>query len=148
VNVCPAIDSVPTLGDVCVFAETLYGTLPFPDPPVAPVSAIHDALVSALQAHDAPAVTLTLPLPAPCPTDAEPGEIVGEQAGSAKENWLERVLPADPPGPTAVTRASNVTPGVGTTLSSARKSTRITPLAFGVGFPRSTVAKEAAEPNS
>lgn len=145
VNGCPAIVIVPLRGVVAVFAEMLYPTVPLPEPLDPLETAIHEALLAAVHAQPVPAVTVTLPVVAVAATDRFDGEIDGEQ-GTEYENAFDSVLAFDPPGPTAVTRASNVTPGVGGTVSSGRKSTRITPVVPGLGLPRSTVAKAVDDP--
>ena len=87
-------------------AVTLYDTVPLPDPLPPPVSVIQDALLCAVQAQPAPAVTDTVPLPASCPAVRAEGAIVGEHGAGANENWFDGLLLAAPPGPMAVTRAS------------------------------------------
>ena len=64
-NVVPAIVKVPDRLVVAVFAATLKEAVPGPVPLAPPVTVIHDALLAAVQAHPAPAVTVLLPVPAP-----------------------------------------------------------------------------------
>jgi hypothetical protein len=63
VNVAPAIVSVPVRPVVPVLAATLKPTVPDPDPDAPPVTVIHAALLTALHAQPAPAVTVLLPVP-------------------------------------------------------------------------------------
>jgi hypothetical protein len=63
VNVAPAIVSVPVRPVVTVFAATLNPTLPGPDPDAPLVSVIQAALLLAVHAQPAPAVTVLLPVP-------------------------------------------------------------------------------------
>jgi hypothetical protein len=135
---------VPLRGDPFGLAATLYGTLPLPVPLVAPVSVIHDALLAADQAHPAATVRPTLPVPPPDTTDWLVGESVGAQGG-VNEKPFETVLAVEPPGPMAVTRASKTVPGVRTTCSNGRKSTRMMPLT-GAGLPRSIVSVAVDDP--
>ena len=75
VKVAPAIVSVPLRPDVVeVLAATLKVAAPGPDPDAPPVTVIHDALLPAVQAHPAPAVTV----PAPLPPDAVNDWLVGD----------------------------------------------------------------------
>jgi hypothetical protein len=145
VKVCPAIVTVPLRWLLVPFGATLYGTVPLPVPEVAPVSVIHDALLDADQVQPVPAVTETLPVVALCATDLLVGEIDDEHT-ELNEKVLEMVLLVEPPGPTAATRASKLTPGVGSTDSSGRKSTLITPSEPGDGLPRLTVVKATDDP--
>jgi hypothetical protein len=128
------------------FAATLYGTMPLPMPFVAPVSVIHDVLDTADHEHPVVAVTDTLPVVAACVIDRFVGEIDGVEQAGENEKLFEIVLGVVPPGPTALTRASNTRPGVGRLLRSGRKSTRITLPAPGVGLPRLTVSNGTVEP--
>ena len=59
-NVSPAIVIVPFLCTP-VFAETVYPTVPLPVPDVPADNLIHEALLTAVQAHAAE-LTLTVPL--------------------------------------------------------------------------------------
>jgi hypothetical protein len=113
-------------------------------PLVAPVSVIHDALLAADQVHPAPTVTPTLPVPPPDTTAWLVGESVGAQGG-VNEKPFDTVLGVEPPGPTAVTRASKTVPGVRATCSSGRKSTRMMP-PTGAGLPRSMVSVAVDDP--
>lgn len=99
---------------------------------------IHPALLAAFQPQPVPALTATEPVTALALTERLDGEIPGAQ-GTVNENPFDAVLAVTPPGPTAVTRASYVTPGVSGAGSSGRKSTRIRLLASGAGLPRFTV---------
>jgi hypothetical protein len=63
-NVVPAIVSVPDRLVVAVFAATLNETLPGPVPLAPLVTEIHEALLAAVHAQLAPAVTVLLPVPA------------------------------------------------------------------------------------
>ena len=146
VYVCPATVNVPLRGEVDVLAATLYGTVPLPLPLVAPLSVTQPALETADHVHPVPAVTPTLPVAAPEPTDCPVALSEGEQA-PWNENPFDSVLAVEPPGPTAETRASKTTPGVGTLCRSGRKSTRITP-AVGAGLPRSIVSNGTDEPTT
>jgi hypothetical protein len=145
VNVWPAIVTVPTRCEGDVLAAMLYDTLPPPTPLVEPVSEIHEALLAAVHEQVAPAVTVTLPVVNTDDTERLVGEMPGAQ-GALNENVFETALAVVPPGPTALTRASKITPGVGSDDSSGRKSTRMTLLAFGVGLPRFTVANAVDDP--
>jgi hypothetical protein len=120
-------------------------TVPLPVPDAPLVRVIHPALLTALHAQAAATVTVTLPVAAPAGTVRLVGEMFGAH-GAEYENWFELLLSTLPPGPTADTRASKLTPGVGCTGSKGRKSTRITPAPFGAGLPRFTVANGVAVP--
>jgi hypothetical protein len=52
---------VPDRWEEVLFAATLNVTAPLPLPGVPPVTVIHDALLTALQAQPLPAVTFTEP---------------------------------------------------------------------------------------
>jgi hypothetical protein len=80
-------------------------TVPLPEPLAPPVTVIQLALLAAVHAHPAPMVTPTLPLPAAAATEDVLLASVDPQLRPI-ENWFEGRLSADPPGPTAVTRAS------------------------------------------
>jgi hypothetical protein len=101
-------------------------------------------LLIAVHPHPVATVTLTLPVTEPDPTERAVGDIEGVQVGE-NEKPFETALAVDPPGPTALTRASNVRPGVSVTCSSGRKSTRMTPF-DGVGLPRSIVSTATDDP--
>jgi hypothetical protein len=60
VNSWPAIVIVP-LRAAPAFAATLYPTEPFPVPVAPAVTVSHGALLTAVQAHPAPDVTVTVP---------------------------------------------------------------------------------------
>ena len=91
------------------------------------------ALLTAVQAHPVPVVTLTLPVLAEEPADEPVGDSVTAQ-GFVNANWFETVLRPVPPGPTAATRASYVVP-IGNPEKVVVMSMRMTPLVFGVGLP-------------
>ena len=111
---------------------------------MAPVNVIQFAFDVADHVQPAPAVTPTLPVAPPEPTDC-PGELSDGAHAGWNENPFDRELAVEPPGPTAVTRASKTTPGVGTLCNNGRKSTRMTP-PLGVGFPRSIVSDATDDP--
>jgi len=83
VNVAPAIVNVPVRLEATVLAATSKVTEPFPDPVVPLVSVIHGALLAAVQAQPAGAVTVLLPLPPAAAMDCVVGEIDGEQDAAA-----------------------------------------------------------------
>lgn len=118
--------------------------MPLPDPLVAPVNVIHVALLTAVHGQPVATVTPTLPVPPLAPMDRLCADSAGVQTGE-NENKLESVLAPDPPGPMAITLASNSTFGVGVAWSSGRKLTRMTPLT-GVGLPRSIVSNAVDDP--
>jgi hypothetical protein len=138
VKVCPAIVNVPVRCEIVVFAATLYGTLPFPVPLVAPVSVIHAAFVVADHVQPLPTVTVTLPVAPPEAADTLVGAMPGAH-GAWKVKPFDVLLGVVPPGPTEITRASRLTPVGGAACSSGMKSTRMMP-PTGVGLPRSTVS--------
>lgn len=107
-KVFPATVSVPERDDVDVFACAENETEPAPDPLAPAVTVSQVVLLFAVQVHPAPAVTLTDPLDAADPIDAEADPRVYVQSVVPPEvvNELDGVLGADPPGPTATTRAS------------------------------------------
>jgi len=93
VNVWPAIVTVPVRDAVLGLTATSYETVPFPLPLTPPVTVIHAALLVAVHAQPAPAVTVTVPLVA---TDVlrvtADGRIVNEQGAPG---WvIVKVLPA------------------------------------------------------
>ena len=55
-----------------MFAATLKNAVPFPVPLAPPVTVIHEALLAAVHAQPAPAVTVLLPVP-PAAANACPG---------------------------------------------------------------------------
>jgi hypothetical protein len=63
VKVEPAIVNVPVRLVVDVFAATLKAVVPGPDPEAPLVTAIHEALLAALQLQVGPAVTALAPEP-------------------------------------------------------------------------------------
>ena len=105
---------------MAVFAATLYGTVPFPLPLVAPVSVIQAAFETADHVQPVPAVTPTFPVAPLEPTDCPVELIDGAQAG-VNEKPFDTVLPFVPPGPIALTRASKTTLGVGTLCRSGKE---------------------------
>ena len=94
-------------------AAMLYGTVPLPMPLVAPVSVIQPLLLAADHEHPAVAVTPTLPVARADVTDRFVGLIEGVEHAGENEKLFDAVLSVLPPGPIAVTRASNMRPGVG-----------------------------------
>ena len=75
VNVMPAIVRVPLWALVPVLAAALKATVPLPVPLAPEVTVSHDALLTAVHAHPAPAVNVTLPVPPAAPSDWLVGEI-------------------------------------------------------------------------
>jgi hypothetical protein len=146
VKICPAIVSDPTRWFVVVLAATLYGTVALPMPLVVPVSVSHALLLTAVHEHPVVAVNATVPVVAAFVTVRPVGEIDGGEQAGENEKPFDAVLAVMPPGPTALTRASNIRPGVGRLVSSGRKSTRMTLPAPGVGFPRLTVSNGIDDP--
>ena len=90
---------------VDVFAATAYPTLPFPTPDAPDVTDTQLAPLAAVHAQLEPMVSATDPLLAPAPTDAELAASAGEQLPDLAKVF-DTVLDVEPPGPTAVTRAS------------------------------------------
>ena len=72
----PAIETVPVLDELPVFAATEYPTAPFPDPLAPDVIVILPAPEDAVQAQPAPEATATLPLLAAEPTVEDVGEML------------------------------------------------------------------------
>ena len=72
----PAIVSVPVRAVEEVFAATLNPALPEPNPDAPLVTVIHDALLPALHAQPAPAVTALAPAPPADVNDWLFGEMV------------------------------------------------------------------------
>ena len=145
VKVWPAIVRVPVREVVPVLSPTLNVTVPFPVPLPLPVTVIHGAFDTADHAQPAETVTATLPVPPVCDTDWLVG-LIEAVHGAWKEKLLETALAAEPPGPSALTRVSYKTPGVGAVASSETKLTRILPSASGVGLARSTVSTGVVAP--
>jgi hypothetical protein len=147
VKVAPAIVSVPVRCVVAVLAATLKETVPLPVSLAPAVTVIQELLLTAVHAHVLPAVTVALPVPPAATTDWLVGDTDGAHVtGGVNANVLERVPPLLPPGPTACTSTSYVTPvsrGVG---SKETKSNRIMPSDPGVGLPRLTVWSAVAPP--
>ena len=70
VNVVPAIVMVPLWVLVAVLAAALKATVPLPVPLAPEVTVSQDVLLlTPVQAHVAPAVTVTLPVPPGAATD-------------------------------------------------------------------------------
>jgi hypothetical protein len=63
VTVCPAIVTVALRDAAVVFAGAVTATVPSPDPLAPLVMLSHVALLVAVHAQPAPAVTVTLPVP-------------------------------------------------------------------------------------
>jgi hypothetical protein len=82
-NVVPAIISDPLRLVVAVFAATLNPTLPDPDPDAPLVTVIQEALLLALHAQPAPAVTALVPVPPAAENDWLAGEMLYEQLAAA-----------------------------------------------------------------
>ena len=76
----PAIVSVPDRLVVAVLAATLNDVVPGPVPLAPPVTEIHAALLAAVHAQPAPAVTVLLPVPAAAVNVWLVGEIEYAQA--------------------------------------------------------------------
>jgi hypothetical protein len=76
VKVLPAIVSVPLRDETDPFAVAVNETDPLPDPEDPAVTVTQAALLTAVHAHPAGAVTLTVPLPPPDATLWDVGEIV------------------------------------------------------------------------
>ena len=87
-NVVPAIVSVPDRLVVAVLAATLNAVVPGPVPLAPAVTLIHAALLAAVQAQPAPAVTVLLPVPAAAVNVWLLGEI--EYAHAARLRHIER----------------------------------------------------------
>jgi hypothetical protein len=145
VKVSPPMVSVPTRLVVRVFAEYPNVAGADPDPEAADVSVIQEALLTAVHPHPAAAVMAVLPEPAAAVTDWLTGEIEGSQ-GAVNANELERAPVLAPPGPTADTSVSYITPFASGVGSSATKSTRIIPSVSSAGFPRLTVCTGVVPP--
>jgi len=103
VNVLAPIVTVPVRDVVPAFAATLSVALPDPIPVETVV--IQLAVLTAVHAHPAAAVTVAVTTAPPATTDWLVGEIVGGH-GKLNEKVFERALGAAPPGPTALTTAS------------------------------------------
>jgi hypothetical protein len=101
----PAIVSVPVRGATLSLAATANVTAPGPDPGDPDVIVIQAASLVAVHAHPAATVTVLLPPPPAAATDCDAGEMPGAQ-GRLNANVFERLLDADPVGPTADTTAS------------------------------------------
>ncbi len=80
VNETPPIVTVPLRVWGVEFAAALNATVPFPLPLAPLVTVIHEALLVAVHAHPAPAVTVVDPVPPPTATDWLVGESEYEQA--------------------------------------------------------------------
>jgi hypothetical protein len=105
VKVAPAIVSVPVRLVVPAFAATVNVTVPDPVPAAPVLTVIHAALLTAVQVHPVPALTVLLPLPPAAETDCDVGEMVGAH-GALNAKVFDRALGALPPGPTADTTDS------------------------------------------
>jgi hypothetical protein len=117
--------------------------LPFPLAP--PVTVIHDALLTPVQAHPAATVTVTLPVPPAAVKLCDVGDALNVHAG-AKLNVFEKGLDELPPGPTATTSATYTVPGTGQPTNTVVRSTWIRPSELGAGFPNGTVWNGACAP--
>ena len=85
--------TVPVRDAVLGFAATSYETVPLPLPLVPPVSVIQAALLVAVHAQPAPAVTVTVPLVATdVLSNADEGRIVNEHG--APGCVIVKVFPA------------------------------------------------------
>ena len=82
-KVVPAIESVPVRVDVPVFPATVKATLPEPEPAAPAMTVIQAALLLAVHAHPAPAVTMLLPVPPSAPKAWLPGDAEYVQAAAA-----------------------------------------------------------------
>ena len=113
--------------------------MPLPDPLDPAVTVIQLALLVAVHAQPAPTVTPTLPDPAAAATDAV---LLASDEPQLRpmENWFDGRLSAAPPGPTAVTRASYVTPGGGHVVTTELNVIVIVFDASGAGFPSEYVS--------
>lgn len=146
VNVCEAIVRVPVRADGFGLAAALKPTNPLPLPLAPLVTVIQLAFETADHVQPEPAVTPTLPVVTPEPTDC-PVELMDGAQGPVNEKPFDAELPVEPPGPIAMTRASNTTLGAGALCRSGRKSTRMTP-PLGAGLPRSMVSNAIADPTT
>ncbi len=148
VKVAPATVTVPVRPAVLLFAATLKVAVPGPEPDAPPVTVIHSALLTAVQAHPTATVTVVLPLPPAAAMDCDAGAIVGAHNGldGLTEKVLDRGPAPVPPGPTADTTASYTTPAVSGVDSRTMKSIRINPSLSGTGLPRSAVDTTSVPP--
>jgi hypothetical protein len=108
-----------------------------PVPYAFAVIVIQEALLVAVHAQLASAVTTMLPFAA---TEVERVDDVGEIAGVQAElnaKVLDRALETVATEPTAFTTASYTTPAGSGVVNIAAKFTRIKPSASGAGLPRS-----------
>jgi hypothetical protein len=83
VNSRPAIVSEPVRDVALVLAATTKLVVPLPVPAVTPDTEIHDELLSAVQAHPVPVVTVTVTLPPAAGIACDVGVIVNEQLPAA-----------------------------------------------------------------
>jgi len=92
VKVLPPMVNVPVREVVALLALTLYPTEPLPLPLAPDVTVIHEALLVAVHAHPAPAVTFTVPVAATDVVKLDAvGRIVKEQGAPG---WVTvNVLP-------------------------------------------------------
>ena len=134
----PATVSVPVRADVDVFAAAENDTEPEPDPFEPAVIVNHVALLCAVHVQPLAAVTETCPVDATDPSDAEVDPRLKVQAVDPPVvvNPFDGLLDDDPPGPTANTRASYVTPLGGHVVTSDVRLTVNVPEASGVGLSR------------
>ena len=146
VNVREAIVRVPDRVDVLGLAATLKPADPLPLPLAPLVIVIQLAFETAVHVQPVPAVTPTLPVVTPAPTDC-PVELMDGAQDCVNEKPFDAELPVEPPGPIAMTRASNTTLGAGALCRSGRKSTRMTP-PLGAGLPRSMVSNGTEDPTT
>ena len=105
VKTSPPTVIVPVRSEAPVFAVALKAAVPSPEPLAPLVTVSQEALLTAVHAHPAAAVTAMLPVPAADVSDWLVGLIEGSH-GAENENWFETALAVEPPDPTADTRAS------------------------------------------
>jgi hypothetical protein len=116
-------------------AATESVAVPVPEPALA-ATVIHPAPLTAVHEHPVPVLTARLLVPPEAARDTAVVDRAYEQ-GDVNVNGLEGLLWPVPPGPTATTRASSIVPGVsGHAGSVVARSTRMSPLLPGAGFPR------------
>ena len=103
VTAWPATVTVPTRCAVAVFAVALKVTVPLPLPLAPPLIVSHAALLVAVHAQPAAAVTAVVDDPAAAVSVRDVGDTLNVQAGGENWNVLEWADRAAPPGPTAET---------------------------------------------
>jgi hypothetical protein len=110
--------------------------VPLPEPLAPAVTVIQPALLDAVQVQPESALTLTEPVVADALTDLDVGDAAYVHVGVPPPivKVFEGALADDPPGPTAVTRASYV-PAGGQAVTMPDRLTVITLLPSGVGLP-------------